>query len=429
MLKLLKQISLRSKLLGVILFFTGVAITYVLFLLTSIIRTIDTSDTTSNLDNRVADILFFSRNTQLIEFFSSITVLGNWQTIIVLSLLILVYFWIFKKKKYILPFLVTIIGSEVANFTAKLIFHRPRPSLAFYKESFFSFPSGHSTIAISFYGFIVYLIWRGTSNSKYRFSAIVLGILVALGIGISRIYLEVHFLSDVIAGYLLGFLWLGIGIAISEWLIAQQKEQRFPAVAFSKVLGYFSDETLPHYTEKIVGGKGEPLSFIIACLNDNRLIQTFQKTRWYLADPINIFSTIKIIKAVIFNKSYPAAPVTPCFWNNKKQDFSFEKPTLTNSPRQRHHCRIWKTPLKTLDGKKVYIGTASFDIGLKWLGLIHKIDPRIDRERELIFSDLKNSIPSNKFYKESFVGPVHGRNNFGDEFLTDGKIYIIDLDR
>ena len=80
-------------------------------------------------------------------------------------------------------------------------------------ESTFSFPSGHATIAISFYGFVFYLLFK-----RYKFFGKIVvvpaAILVGLLIGLSRIYLGAHFISDVLSGYLVGILWLIIAIAL-----------------------------------------------------------------------------------------------------------------------------------------------------------------------------------------------------------------------
>jgi len=90
--------------------------------------------------------------------------------------------------------------------------------IAAFLEKTFSFPSGHSTIAVSFYGFITYVLWRNAKTRLYKIIILTTGIILMAAIGFSRLYLGVHFLSDVIAGYLLGIFWVTIGIGVLQFL-------------------------------------------------------------------------------------------------------------------------------------------------------------------------------------------------------------------
>lgn len=172
-------------------------------------------------DNRLASILYFLRNTNysgLEDLFYWLSFLGNWKFIIVFTVIACVILWVFKKRVFIFPLLLTVIGSEFFVFIIKLIFHRSRPTLTLYQEDTFSFPSGHSALAMAFYGFLVYVLWR---QAKTKFSKIIIliaGLIVIILIGFSRLYLGVHYLSDVIAGYVMGIFWMIIGIIILGFL-------------------------------------------------------------------------------------------------------------------------------------------------------------------------------------------------------------------
>jgi len=187
----------------------------------------------------------------------------------------------------------------------------------------------------------------------------------------------------------------------------------------------FSDNQLK-YTETPAGEKEEPLSFIILARNDEQLIQVFHQAGWLLADKVSAHSVIKIARAVLLKQAYPTAPMTPSFWNLQVNDFGFEKATDANNARQRHHVRFWKTNYIIPDGKHIYVGTASFDSGIQW-GVVHKINPDIDAEREFLYEDLKKTKRIVQSQKEQFVEPILGENFFGDPFFTDGKVYIIKL--
>ena len=112
----------------------------------------------------------------------------------------------------------------------KLIFRIPRPwerygdairTLHTSTATGYSFPSGHATIAVAFYGFLGYVLIRCTARRALRITLLVASGVLVLAMGLSRIGLGVHYLSDVWAGYLLGTLCLLVGIALNEWLSAR----------------------------------------------------------------------------------------------------------------------------------------------------------------------------------------------------------------
>ncbi|MFT7053819.1 MAG: hypothetical protein ACJAU1_001376, partial [Psychromonas sp.] len=111
------------------------------------------------------------------------------------------------------------------TYLGKLAFHRPRPELAVYMEASFSFPSGHATIAVAFYGFFGYLLIRFTQSWSQKVNILFATIIIIIAIGFSRIYLGVHYISDVWSGYLVGTMWLIIAITFSEWLKHKNKKQ------------------------------------------------------------------------------------------------------------------------------------------------------------------------------------------------------------
>lgn len=208
----------KEKFSGLPLTLLGIAFICLLFLFLDIIEDVITSDVIVAVDIYVANLLFALRDIKLIKIFTWITLLGNGQIIVSSAVIFSVILWLWQKKSYLLPFWITIAGSELFNFLGKLTFHRARPEIAFYAENTFSFPSGHATISVAFYGFLVYVLFKQFKKWRHKIKALFFGIIIIIAIGLSRLYLGVHFLSDVWSGYLLGTLWLLIGIAISEWL-------------------------------------------------------------------------------------------------------------------------------------------------------------------------------------------------------------------
>lgn len=125
---------------------------------------------------------------------------------ILFSVLVII-FW----KKIRKAFLINLIFVFMLNYILKLIFSRTRPiDINIITETGYSFPSGHAMISLAIYGFLAYLLWE--SDYKYKKIGVSLLVLLIVLIGISRIYLGVHYTSDVIAGFIvsLGYLLLFI---------------------------------------------------------------------------------------------------------------------------------------------------------------------------------------------------------------------------
>jgi membrane-associated phospholipid phosphatase len=101
---------------------------------------------------------------------------------------------------------VAALGIEVVNGALKLLFHRPRPELAFVHLDTYSFPSGHAAGAAAIYAVVFYLLARSADRSR-RVACAVGYVALVVAIGFSRLYLEVHYLSDVLAGISLGAAW------------------------------------------------------------------------------------------------------------------------------------------------------------------------------------------------------------------------------
>ena len=132
------------------------------------------------------------------------------------GLVILVY--LFQKKwKRAGEILIIGLGGFLINLFMKLSFKRPRPSDPLIDPlTNFSFPSGHATSGFIFYGLLAYLVWKSDLPRFYKYTVITVLILFSLVIGFSRIYLRMHYASDVVAGFAVGFSWLVLCIWIME---------------------------------------------------------------------------------------------------------------------------------------------------------------------------------------------------------------------
>ena len=98
----------------------------------------------------------------------------------------------------------------------KALFARDRPADQIIQATGFSFPSGHAFASTVFYGMMVYLVFRLTERTWARAMAVVIGPLMILSVGLSRVYLNVHYLSDVLGGWLAGATWLGACLLVID---------------------------------------------------------------------------------------------------------------------------------------------------------------------------------------------------------------------
>jgi len=128
-----------------------------------------------------------------------------------------------KNKKIGISICSNLVLVSILNITLKQILQRPRPNeLRFINEDGYSFPSGHSMISAAFYGLIIYLIHKYIKNKYTKWMLTIILFILVVGIGISRIYLGVHYTSDVLAGFMVAILYLIIYITIIKKFILER---------------------------------------------------------------------------------------------------------------------------------------------------------------------------------------------------------------
>ncbi len=147
----------------------------------------------------------------------------NFGGAIFLSISTVMLFLLIKNKKIGLSIISNIVIITVLNQLLKRILQRPRPTeFRIVEETGYSFPSGHSMVSMAFYGYLIYLIYRYIKNKYVKWTLItILSILICL-IGISRIYLGVHYTSDVLGGFLLSISYLVVYISSIKKLLPEE---------------------------------------------------------------------------------------------------------------------------------------------------------------------------------------------------------------
>lgn len=181
-----------------ILFYTSL----IIFIIISFLVQFNLTD---NFDLTIYNFIIGFKNDYLTNFLKVITLFGGEYIILTITFL----FFFLKNKKFFLSLFIDMILIVLFNYLLKLFFLRERPvELMIINETGYSYPSGHSMIAVSFYGFIVYLIWNMNIKKIYKYLLSFLIVFLIILIGISRIYLGVHFPSDVIDGYSISLCFL-----------------------------------------------------------------------------------------------------------------------------------------------------------------------------------------------------------------------------
>ncbi|MBP1040448.1 phosphatase PAP2 family protein [Vagococcus sp. BWB3-3] len=162
------------------------------------------------IDQPISDVIRANMTDGKSTFYIAITQLGSGTVIAGLVLVVSLVCW---YRKYLSEALWLIINSAliagVGNYLIKFAFQRPRPSVPhLVTETHFSFPSGHAMGSMLFYGTLIVILPILISNPRLRLAAqILLGLLILL-VGISRIYVGVHYPTDILGGYLLGAAWI-----------------------------------------------------------------------------------------------------------------------------------------------------------------------------------------------------------------------------
>ncbi|UYZ61006.1 phosphatase PAP2 family protein [Hymenobacter latericus] len=169
-------------------------------------------------------------NRPWVDFF---TFLASRNFIIVAALAVIGYFLLIRQHRwYSLKVPVVALGSITLNLLLKEFYNRPRPVLPLTSASGLSFPSGHAMISASFYGLLIYLAWRHVESRSLRWLLVLLLSVLILFIGLTRVYLRVHYASDVLAGFAAGVLWLLLAIPLLnrlEHVIRRRVRSAMPA--------------------------------------------------------------------------------------------------------------------------------------------------------------------------------------------------------
>ncbi|GMQ76312.1 MAG: hypothetical protein BMS9Abin01_1584 [Gammaproteobacteria bacterium] len=446
---------------GLTLSLLALVFLFITLLFAGVVEDLVTSDPIVALDKSLAQLVAVFRSDEIARVFIWITELGAWQVVIPSASVAALALWLARREWLVVPLVSVMVGSEAMVFMGKLAFHRARPVEALLAEHSYSFPSGHASVAVAFYGFLGYLLIRSARQWKTRVNLFFAAAILIFLIGISRIVLGVHYLSDVWGGYLLGSLWLVIGISMSEWLVASNRVSFRSAVpiaarrlavglgvvAFTWYVGFtasyqpryaaapaiqtqavtgelakFLEQQVPAYTKTALGARQQPIGLAVIARDESTLRAAFSRAGWRDADRPNFSSLAKLIRSGL---SDVTAPVAPAFWDGRINDLAFEKGLESPAGKRILAVQLWRTPYETANGS-VFVAVVKAFSGIRW-GILRSIDPDLDRARDALSESFRVSGLIADARDAQFVPTAVGRTFTGEEFFTRGNLLMLVL--
>lgn len=410
-------------------------------------------------DRNIASLLHSLQTPFGLEIAARVTAIGGWLVALCIFVAFALAFWFLGQRALALGLGVATLGETATVSVLKPLFGRIRPSVAHFTETSASFPSGHAALSVALFGFLAYAACRARLLGP-RSAVPVAGLLI-LSIGFSRLYLGEHYLSDVVNGFLVGAIWLVVGIAASEafvmaglWHGPSRKTlalgTSLPLLTAALLIAAVSDKPVAPvmppavpvllnsaselpvrsdfdpFAESLIGLRVEPVSLILIAPDAAAIRTAFTRAGWDAPAPADLRELVDAALAAWTNRSDPVAPITPYFRDGQPNDLAFQKPDATDSLRRRHHLRLWQTPFRLRSGEMLFLATASFDDGLKW-GLVHHISPDLDAERDAILKGLEQAGVLAIQSVLDGKGPLSGRDEFGDPWFSNGRIVIANV--
>lgn len=163
-------------------------------------------------DTKVTNFVISFRRDWLTTFLVFITNVGTRSGYLIIIALLTLYFVVRHRSwKFIVQTVVVLLLSSLSNVALKEVINRARPTIEHLVTVYtLSYPSGHAMSAMGFYGFLIFLVMRYEMATLLRMVLVVLLAFMIFSIGISRIYLGVHYPSDVLAGFIGGLIWVAL---------------------------------------------------------------------------------------------------------------------------------------------------------------------------------------------------------------------------
>ena len=441
-----------------------------LWLFLGVLQDIAAKDPLAILDLRLHNAVPLFRTAAMTRIMLTITELGGTAVVSLLCLGSALVALAQGRRRLAATFVLALVGTALISISFKTLIGNARPIDALVSMHDASFPSGHMLAGTVVYGLLAALLLGSKAGRGVRAIGVTLLLLVIVGIGLSRLYLGVHWPSDLLGSLALALIllaalffflhyippirWIdtfklpispgvtqiaGIGALVMTLgatvvLSGQAKILTIePPLAHPSLdigqLRIALPPDLARWSEDLIGGRMEPISLVFVGSEDD-ILRAFTRAGWSLADAPTPIRVLREGIAAIRNLPDPTGPATPAFFMDRPQSFTFEKPdTGLPSIRRRHHTRLWQTPHCLVpDCRRVWVATASFDVGIELSHRLylptHRIAPDLDSERTLIAAELAR-VGAKREGSVTVLPPLHGTNAAGDPFWTDGQAVIL----
>lgn len=195
-------------------------------LLSNLTESVMESEWVVTVDEKFTTMLFAMRSAWLSQVLYAFTALGDQLAVFIIGGVVTLILLLRRKWVSLFAFWLAMGGVGLSVRYGKMIISRERPAdVAYYVVDHFSFPSGHATTVTAMFGMLAYFLYRHLDEPWQRKLVIWVAVLLIVVVSFSRIYLGVHFLSDVLAGFLLGLMWLLVGISLVE--VMMYRKQRY----------------------------------------------------------------------------------------------------------------------------------------------------------------------------------------------------------
>lgn len=454
--------------------FAGIGILLGLWFFLGVLQDIVANDPLVILNIRLHNTVPLFRTTGMTWLMLALTQLGSTAVLLLLCVGIIVLALARQQRRLAATFLLALAGTGLVSVILKALVGYARPIDAIISVQEASFPSGHMLSGTVVYGLLAALLLGSQVSRGVRALGVTLLLLLIVGIGLSRLYLGVHWPSDLLGSLALALMvlasllfflhydgsidWIdtfklpfgtpalhiagsasvlaAIGAAAVFTIQTKMIPIRTPPSAHSiriEALRIALPSDLPLGSEDLIGGRMEPISLVFVG-TEGDLVSAFTRAGWTRAD---LPTPLRVVREGLFalrNLPDPAGPATPAYFADRPQNLTFEKPDKgAPSIRRRHHTRLWKTAYCVAPNcLPVWVATASFDVGIELSQRLHlpthRIEPAIDKERALIVADLIG-VGARQEGSVTVTRPFHGTNAAGDPFATDGRAVVLTMSK
>jgi undecaprenyl-diphosphatase len=187
-----------------------------------------TENTYGGINRTILLAIHAHQSTNLDRLALDITWFGSLYGVVTLASALALGLWLLKRYVDLGMFIAVLFGAMVMVFALKVHYHNPRPQVfpPLIQETNFSFPSGHSLISFALWGFFAWWIVSIHPRDVWRWLLGALGIVVAIMVALSRLYLGVHWPTDVLGGMFLGFGWVAFCALGHGWLTRHARRER-----------------------------------------------------------------------------------------------------------------------------------------------------------------------------------------------------------